>query len=765
LLREVGDLIDVNANSRFVYGEPYTPPPPVNGVITDTGLGKTRQWRQQIAAPLIGQGLRPALAVPRHKLGDEKVLDLAAAGITGFVYRGRDADDPNAPGHKMCREQERIGAITQALGSVPSRACKNGDKKCPSFEVCGYQRQRLERPQMWIVPHQLLFHERPEFIPQPAALGIDESFYGAGLRGLDKPIKLWLRLLKEDRRVPGSFMGTVDLTAVSDRLYGMLMHEKSGRIRRDAIRAADVTVDDLRDALRLEWRRKKDIKEVYPAMPLVEVQVICRAVADHNQDVKRLTTFWHLLIQTIEGEAERSPFLELRLDEPISLTATSTEPAVRMAWRADVHDSWLAPTTVMDATMSPDIVRQFLPDMPEPIRISVPIPHTYIRQIIDRPMSSLMLIPKETGREKTNRTARSNEDRVREFIGVRANEARPGRVLVVCQLGLEVELKNLGLPENVALRHFNDVAGENAYNDIALLIVIGRTDPGPRPIENEARVLFGADIAELPPDARWYPLVERGVQMRDGAVAVIETAAHPDPRAEAVRWQICEAGLMQAIGRGRAVNRTADNPLQIDILTNVPLPIVTDEMTTWELIQPTLAERMRSRGAAPLTYRDMAEAHPDLFISADAARKALGRENPGQTPIENYLIGVCPGFSAIDYRRKGSRGPASTLLFDPKRIDPLPWLTEWIGEVVIKGSAWSLAPILFRQYLQRRRRTDTPQGYFVEDAGLDHNFPDAKTWRQVESYLWRRGADRDVIAAARKVWRQYIAHYTDDDAA
>jgi len=85
--------------------------------------------------------------------------------------------------------------------------------------------------------------------------------------------------------------------------------------------------------------------------------------------------------------------------------------------------------------------------------------------------------------------------------------------------------------------------------------------------------------------------------------------------------------LIQAIGRGRAVNRTADNPLKIDIVTNYPLPIVVDELTTWALIQPTDVEIMRSRGAVPTTYRDMATAYPDLFTSEDAARKSLTRES------------------------------------------------------------------------------------------------------------------------------------------
>jgi hypothetical protein len=79
----------------------------------------------------------------------------------------------------------------------------------------------------------------------------------------------------------------------------------------------------------------------------------------------------------------------------------------------------------------------------------------------------------------------------------------------------------------------------------------------------------------------------------------------------------------------------------------------------------------------------MATAYPDLFDSAEAARKAIKRENPGQTPNElDYLMSVCPGFQSIAYRRPGSRGPAGRLLYDPERIDPEAWLAERLGATV-----------------------------------------------------------------------------------
>ena len=101
---------------------------------------------------------------------------------------------------------------------------------------------------------------------------------------------------------------------------------------------------------------------------------------------------------------------------------------------------------------------------------------------------------------------------------------------------------------------------------------------------------------------------------------------------------------------------------------------------------------MRARGAAPLSYRDMAAAYPDLFADAAAAENGLRAErNPRNSPIEKYLIGVLRGFLSIAYRRTGSRGPAARLLYDQARVAPAAWLAERIGEVTILGDAVPVA--------------------------------------------------------------------------
>ena len=93
---------------------------------------------------------------------------------------------------------------------------------------------------------------------------------------------------------------------------------------------------------------------------------------------------------------------------------------------------------------------------------------------------------------------------------------------------------------------------------------------------------------------------------------------------------------------------------------------------------------MKARGAVPVNYRDMATAYKDLFPSGPAAQMALLRENPQQTPIDRYFISVCGGFLSLRYRRSGSRGPASILLYDPERLhDPVAWLTARVGKVTV----------------------------------------------------------------------------------
>ena len=83
----------------------------------------------------------------------------------------------------------------------------------------------------------------------------------------------------------------------------------------------------------------------------------------------------------------------------------------------------------------------------------------------------------------------------------------------------------------------------------------------------------------------WYPRVDGG------------TERHPDPIAEAARWSVCEAELAQVVGRARGITRTAENPVLIEVMADVALPVPIDESVTWRA--PTYAEILLCRGVVP----------------------------------------------------------------------------------------------------------------------------------------------------------------------
>ena len=143
--------------------------------------------------------------------------------------------------------------------------------------------------------------------------------------------------------------------------------------------------------------------------------------------------------------------------------------------------------------------------------------------------------------------------------------------------------------------------------------------------------------------------------MRDGTGRKVEGNQHPDPRAEAVRWAICEAELIQAIGRGRGVNRSADNPLQIDILTNVCLPIEVDEVTTWDAYSRawprSCAPAARCRSATAIWRRRTRICSP----SADAAENGAADEKTPANVYREISNRRFVGFLSVGYRRTGSR--------------------------------------------------------------------------------------------------------------
>ena len=101
--------------------------------------------------------------------------------------------------------------------------------------------------------------------------------------------------------------------------------------------------------------------------------------------------------------------------------------------------------------------------------------------------------------------------------------------------------------------------------------------------------------------------------------------------------------MVQAWGRGREVRRTVNNPLQIDLIASLPLPLEVDEFVKWADVQPGYLDILAARGvvidAEPMVrgyWSTVAAALPDLYVTAAAAR-SQNRRSRGHSLIIHSL--------------------------------------------------------------------------------------------------------------------------------
>ena len=167
----------------------------VEAVKVTTGVGKTT-----IAAEVVAElftlftrtSKRIGLSVPTHKLGKEIEQLFISLGADVRVFRGRDADDPENPGEKMCLDLPKVEVAKLAMQNITKSCCKFKQDVCPFYSPkaprqCGYWRQQNgKKPNVWIFPHDLHFHDQPA-LGEPDFLFIDKSFWDKQLRGIDAP--------------------------------------------------------------------------------------------------------------------------------------------------------------------------------------------------------------------------------------------------------------------------------------------------------------------------------------------------------------------------------------------------------------------------------------------------------------------------------------------------------------------------------------------------------------------------------------------------
>lgn len=651
-----------------------------------TGVGKTTTLIKQVVAHVrklrdLGSDKKVLVVVPRHTLGDQTATDFRKEGVTAAVLRSRRAKtlDPEYPDVQICYDLQAVEDAERAGEPVQSSCCKNDRHICPFFNRCGYQLVLRQDPDVWIAAHEYLSHN-PEVFGEVALVFIDESFWQA----VTDKLKIWLGNVTTKGLTLGEIDGIVnsvmDVELNKRRFVGALRdHETPANLPQDRLisveqkllRAAGLNAEACDEVARME-RRSAERVPLTPGMSAQERAEALGAVGRTKAQAARIARMWEAaadLLRQPEGSRSGRLFIE------------ATDRVIHVQSGPKIYEGWRKfPTMMVDATLPPrDLLNHFFPRhqiiKQDPGITNVEMPLTRVRQVINAPVSA-----KKLGVEE-------NQQALRRYVLRRRIETGRGKTLVIAQKKAAEWLEASELPENIVVRHFNDLTGMNDGNDVRLLIVAGRPLPSPRSVE----LITGAVTGVMPTAARmtgnktnWYDESIAPIKAKDGRTCYVKVDRHPDPMAEIVRWLICEGELLQAIGRGRAVRRGENGlPLSIDLLADVFLPTPVDELVTWDEVKVGRELAMLEAGVVLTSPADMAVCWPEVWKNAKSAenwqnsQSLLGLVNDH---IQGEGGAVKFGGIAIRYQHPGPRQRWRNAYYDPAIVpDPREWLESRLG--------------------------------------------------------------------------------------
>jgi hypothetical protein len=218
----------------------------------------------------------------------------------------------------------------------------------------------------------------------------------------------------------------------------------------------------------------------------------------------------------------------------------------------------------------------------------------------------------------------------------------------------------------------------DGYGKVRAVYVIGRPLPSDQAVERMAGALTGVAV-----ELQGYIKTESIIRTVDGGGVVTTAMRHRDPLAEAIRRQVTEAAIVQAAGRIRAINRTADTPADIVLWTDVAVPDLGPvEADLWQ--GPTVDEVMLSRGGWFERAADAAKVYPDLGKTTAIEMMRARSELPHICLMDTYKQMWGTSLLAARYRlaRPGS-GPATAVFLSADPEAARAFLEEKLGELAL----------------------------------------------------------------------------------
>jgi hypothetical protein len=616
------------------------------GLRASVGLGKTAVSREhllQSQAQLRAKGLPHRILVftPSLALADESARGWMQEGLRVAVHRGYEAKTPGGD-TEMCRDLDMVRMAIASGQSVFHNACmRRGGARCHNFEACAKQDNLAEvhKADVVLAAYDSLFSGLPIKADDVALMVVDEGCWERAIKrtqlaldeitAMDACSEPRMNDTVEEELAWSELFSLRQLVQQALRTYG------PGVVPRQALRTAGLSVDACERAAVLEVQLRVE-PGLRPGLPQGARRRAVELSLDANRSVRREALFL-ALAQLLNGPAEQDGRIRVLPPDPITCAQH-----VLITGLHQVHDDLQRlPVLHLDATLRPEMAATVLPEMTV-TDITAAASHMTLTAVQGRFAKSTLVADAKADVTENRRRANRLKECV-DYVRWHAARVTPGRTLVVTYKAIECAFA--GIP-GVVTGHFKAIAGLDSFKDVALLIVIGR----PMPSDVDIAHLTGAYLGHVP--SAGYRMARRGVPMRNGSRRAFVVRQHEDPRAEEVRAAVCDDEVIQAIGRARGVNRTADNPVAVHLLADVALPLVHDQVISWALVCPDIFQQMLREGMAVDSPADAARIHPEKFGNAEQAKKAFQRGVfGGHFPIENTYREM--SLKSARYRRAG----------------------------------------------------------------------------------------------------------------
>jgi hypothetical protein len=600
---QVLPYVELNAKP---HPRPELPPPPKYLVNVSAGVGKTRV---AVAAAIkaVECNMRVAISVPTTRLALDihQQIEKHLPGISG-AWLGREQHDPSNPSQKMCPRFDAAAAAykiglrpTAACGSKVQGFCKHYPRR-GSSTPCAYRQQDLRKKQIVIFAGAKMLELAPnkkmnrasnhwsltwtETEPQ-LMMEIDEQEQSTEKNASGKTIgDSEFDLLLIDETDPFSFVSGFDNSPpfVPKNHINTSFSEEAGV--RAILNGFLYKLDDMLSETTEQHMSPYLCKEHDGANPEVLSLEILQGVheaaeealaeivqqASNNRELSRgngqkilataallsakravlLKLLWVCDAMTLGHMKKLEPLAHLAIDRSGECAGLQVRRKTELFRRYST-----LPTVLFDATGEISLLE----------KVFGPIDNNYSRSAVDGPGVKRYQLRDETVTYSQLDNPKWPQ-RIRLFAELL--ELIHSSVGLVVPLKVEAQIESdLGL--NVKILHFGAERGNNSLETVTALVVASRQAKHHTYLEDMVTVLTEAPVERLSEGQRWYSKQEGFITHRDQKIGwPVLWDQHPAPLVECARRLITEAGLEQALARGRNVRRTEGKPLHEYVLTD-----------------------------------------------------------------------------------------------------------------------------------------------------------------------------------------------------